>query len=169
MDKEIELLKRWLRRIKRKQLAHRLSAKRKGHYHLIMGIPVVIISAIVGLFAFSSIESDNKFFLIGTLSLLVSILSSLQTFLKFELKAKLHQDADIGYSEIRMDIEESLTFIHVSDKEEIKARCEKIRAKIENVNHHSPLISESIWKQVKLDPVLSPKMDEISTLTNTEA
>ena len=146
---EANLLTKWLRRVKRKQLAHRLAAKRKGNYHLLIGVPATVLAAVTGLFAFSASGVEDKYFIIGTLSILVSILTSLQTFLKFEIKAKNHQDADVGYGQIRHDIEEVLTFINAMDKKEIKAKCEKIRLKIENVNNHSPLIPETIWNKAR--------------------
>lgn len=153
---EKELLKKWLRRAKRRQLAHRLAAKKKQNYHLWVGLPAAIISAIVGIFAFSAFESQNKFFLIGTLSLVVSILTALQTFLKFDLKSKEHQNADIGYGQIRHDIEEALTFQEFVSKKDIKLKCEQIKLKIENVNNHSPLIPESIWSAATK---LTPRME----------
>ena len=143
------LLNKWLRRVKRKQLAHRLAAKEKGNNHLWIGVPATIISAITGLFAFSPDNIKGKFFIIGALSIIVAVLTSLQTFLKFEIKAKSHQDADIGYGQIRHDIEETLTFINSMENKELKSKCENIKLKIENVNNHSPLIPESIWNKAR--------------------
>tara|TARA_R110002049_G_scaffold240426_1_gene414199 strand:- start:2469 stop:2939 length:471 start_codon:yes stop_codon:yes gene_type:complete len=146
---EVKLLNKWLRRAKRQQLAHRLSSKKTGKNHLLIGVPATILSAVTSLFALSSPNSQSIFLLIGSFSLIVSILTSLQTFLKFDLKAKEHQNADIGYGEIRHSLEETLTFVDTFNQKELKTECEKIRTKIEYVNNHSPLISENTWSTAK--------------------
>lgn len=86
----------------------------KGHHcaasdckdlHLRLGIPTVIISALVGAAAFSKIASENSWvgFLAGGLSVVVAVLSAITTFLNPNEKQNAHLNAAHGFDKLNND------------------------------------------------------------------
>ncbi len=145
----VNLLLKWLRRVKRSQLAHRLSAKNAQSSHFQIGIPAIALSTIVGTSVFASFQVDlpGGKLLVGLLSMAAAVLTALQTFLRYDETARNHQKADVGYGEVRQSIEHRLAFpLSESGLEDF---CGLVREKIEKLNQESPLIDEKIWEKAK--------------------
>jgi len=67
------LLEDWHFRVTRAQFGHQISAEQTRGLHLLLGIPIVILTTIVGTGAFAAInETTNKFWKVaaGTVSIL---------------------------------------------------------------------------------------------------
>jgi hypothetical protein len=78
--------------------AHALAADRLSQWHFWLGVPVVILTTIVGTAAFAALSDLGKTtFLLtliaGVLSILAAILSALQTFLDFQGRSQKHSSA----------------------------------------------------------------------------
>jgi hypothetical protein len=78
--------------------AHALAADRLSQWHFWLGVPVVILTTIVGTSAFAALSDLAKTtfllaLLIGVLSILAAILSALQTFLDFQGRSQKHSSA----------------------------------------------------------------------------
>ena len=76
-----------------------------------LGIPVVILTTIVGTTVFSSIASSstNSIILLvvaGLLSVVAAVFSSLNTFLNYGELAERHRNASVKYGNLRREIEE---------------------------------------------------------------
>jgi hypothetical protein len=104
-----ELVLAWIRRARESQFAHYEQATRLRRGSTLLGIPVIIITAIVGTTVFSSIAqattSDNVKIVVGLLSVSASVLSSLQTFMKLSEKAEQHRVFGARYGGIRRKLE----------------------------------------------------------------
>lgn len=151
MEQEVvSLLQKWLRRVKRAQLAHRLSAKNAQLQHFRIGIPAIALSTIVGTSVFASFQVDLQEgkLILGLLSMGAAVLTALQTFLRYDESSRNHQQADVGYGEIRQSIEHRLVFPLAGDR--LEEFCTLIKERIEKLNKESPLIDEKIWKKAKL-------------------
>lgn len=78
---------------------HFEAAKFWGNFHLMIGVPVVILSTVAGASALS--QFDNSKTIAGLLSILVAALTSLITFLNPNEKAGVHQEAGNNYDALQ--------------------------------------------------------------------
>ena len=105
-----ELVLAWIRRTRESQFAHYVQATTFRRSAPILGIPIIIITAFVGTTIFSSIADDTSSttvkLAIGLLSVLATVLSSLQTFMKLPERAELHKSFGARYGAIRRKLEQ---------------------------------------------------------------
>lgn len=78
---------------------HFEAAKFWGNFHLFIGVPVVILSAIAGASALSQFDYSKA--IAGFLSILVAALTSLMTFLNPNEKSSVHQEAGNNYDALQ--------------------------------------------------------------------
>jgi hypothetical protein len=103
-----ELLDRNRLRAHRMARAQFLAGKRAESMHNLLGIPVVVLTAVVGTTIFSSLgSSPNRALVIaaGLISLLAAVLAALQTFLGFAQRAEKHRASGVAYSELKRDLD----------------------------------------------------------------
>ena len=96
-------------------------ADRMRRRHLLLGIPVVVLTTLVGTSAFASlskahgdsitflgVDPDVVLLVVGTISVLAAVLSSLQTFLRYATRAEGHRIAALRYETLRRDMATTL-------------------------------------------------------------
>ena len=137
-----ELLKNWHSRVYAAQTAYYEVAERFRRRNYQMGIPVVIVSSLVGTAVFADV--GNKW-LVGSVSILAAVLASLQTFLKFGENATLHGAAADWFAAIRRDIEEILA-LPPESRGKPKTCLDSIRGEMNKAGQKSPELSERLWK-----------------------
>ena len=143
-----ELLCDWRRRVYAAQAAYYGEAERLRRRNYQLGIPVVIVSSLVGTAVFSNWADDPRFkWLVGGVSILAAILASLQTFLKFGESATLHGAAADWFAAIRRDIEEVLA-LPLALRGSPKQCLDSIRHEMNKAGQKSPELSEKLWGQV---------------------
>jgi hypothetical protein len=138
------LLQDWHRRVYAAQTAYYEEAERLRRRNYQLGIPVVIISSLVGTAVFTDVE---KKWLVGSVSILAAILASLQTFLKFGESATLHGAAANWFSAIRRDIEQTLA-LPPNMRGRPKTCLDNVRQEINKAGQKSPELSEELWKRI---------------------
>nr|WP_312986608.1 SLATT domain-containing protein [Comamonas koreensis] len=145
----------WLRRARESQFSHYDAAKRLGHYGRIFGVPVIIITAIVGASAFASILADAvplyAKLIAGLCSLAATVLSSLQTFFKFSERSEKHRVFGAKFGAVRRELE----VLHVQDQ--IAATdLNAIRTKLDKLAEEAPDVEAAIFSlaKAKLDDTL---------------
>lgn len=106
------LLDQWHRGIRLWHIAH---AKAAAHFRWrgrLLGVPVVILTTIVGTSIFATISeqavSDTWKIAAGLMSGLAALLSALQTFLNYGVLAEKHNIASIAFGALRRDLERAL-------------------------------------------------------------
>jgi hypothetical protein len=106
------LLEDWHFRVTRAQFGHQLSADRTHIWHLLLGVPVVIFTTVVGTGAFAAINQETDDFwkvAAGTVSIVAAVLASMQTFFGFGERSDRHRIAATRYASTRRSIELALT------------------------------------------------------------
>src|SRR4051794_32317862 len=102
------LLSRWYIGVSRSQRAHFLVANHLTQLNRWLGVPVVILSSIVGTTVFATLEKEVAVGIkvaVGLTSVTAAVLSALQTFLGFAERAEKHRDSGSRYGTIRRKIE----------------------------------------------------------------
>lgn len=142
------LLCEWRRRVYAAQAAYYSEAERLRRRNYQLGIPVVIVSSLVGTAVFSNVADDPRYRLwVGSVSILAAILASLQTFLKFGESATLHGAAADWFAAIRRDIEEVLA-LPLEMRGSPKQCLDSIRQEMNKAGQKSPELSEKLWRTV---------------------
>lgn len=145
MDK-LKLINDWHRRSQESSFAHYEAASTLSKFHYYLGIPAVILSAVVGTTIFATLqESPNGpiQIAIGLLSMLTSSIVALQTFLRLDERASKHRSAGSSYGSIRRELQQ-IIYSYKGDTISDEMLSE-IREKFDKLAMDSPNISERIW------------------------
>ncbi len=124
-----KLLNDWYQRVRVTQLAHYRSSDYYGKRKFWLGIPAVIISAIVGTTVFATIQQKPDVWiqiLVGLASVIAALLTSLQTFLGYSERAERHRLAGAKYGALGRELEylRTLTSIEEDKIIDIKKRLD---------------------------------------------
>lgn len=141
------LLEEWLRRTRESQYGHYAAAKRLGYLNYGMGIPVVVMSTVVGTSVFASLRQQVDLRLqigVGLISVLAAVLAGLQTFLRFSEKAEKHRSAGAEYGAIARHIEESLSVPPGADG--LAKLLGELRSHMDTLAKEAPEIPSHVWK-----------------------
>jgi hypothetical protein len=138
------LLDEWHLRITTAQFGHQLQAERTRGWNLVLGIPVVAATTIVGTSAFAAINNSgtNAGWKVaaGILSILAAVLAAMQTFLGFGDRSERHRIAATRYAAIRRSIELALA------RRDTQA-IDRIRIDMDRIGGPSPQIGQKRWDQ----------------------
>lgn len=145
---DAELVLAWLRRARESQFFHYNAAKRLGRYGRVFGVPVIVITAIVGASAFASILSQTvplyAKLIVGLCSLVATVLSSLQTFFKFSERSEKHRIFGAKFGAVRRELET----LHI--QAQIKStELTAVRAKLDKLAEEAPDVDAAVFSREK--------------------
>lgn len=149
------LLEEWLFRIRRSQKAHYEAATYFERLNFWLGIPVIVLTTIVGSSVFISLQNDTNAymkFIVGTASIVAAILAGLQTFLRFSERSEQHRMCALKYGSIRRELELKLTF----PPDPIEPYLDDLRMRIDRFNDDSPTIPTAMWTKIDKHSKLGP-------------
>jgi hypothetical protein len=135
----LTLLEQWHNGIRIAQIAHSRAA---AHYKLLgrmLGVPVTILTLVVGTSIFVTLTSskdERVLLLVGVISMLAAVLSGLQTFLNYTELAVKHHAAGNKYGQLRRRAEEVMTF--TKDLGELQKTMADLRGDWEHLEEESP-------------------------------
>lgn len=167
-DDSIEdLYDSWYRRVAAAEHGHRVMADRMRRRHLLVGIPVVILTTLVGTSAFASIskahgdsitflgaDPDAVLIVVGSISVLAAVLSSLQTFLRYATRAEGHRIAALRYETLRRDMATTLALPREARGAPDRS-LDSVRNRMDRYAKESPTIGERTWERLAGDFHLS--------------
>ncbi|HEV2989856.1 MAG TPA: SLATT domain-containing protein [Candidatus Angelobacter sp.] len=141
------LLERWLGRARESQRGHYEAATRLENLNHWLGIPVVVMTTVVGTSVFASLQRQMDLHwqvLVGLISVLAAVLAGLQTFLRFSEKAEKHRAAGAAYGAIRREIEMILA-VPPADRNS-KELLDGLRIRIDTLAKEAPEIPARVWR-----------------------
>ena len=148
----------WHRRVAAAEYGHRLMSDRMRNRHLALGIPVVVLTTVVGTSVFASLQDANVptavAIAVGCLSLLAAVLSSVQTFMRYSLRSDGHRVAAIRYETLRRDMAEVLAMPRASRADPAR-ELDSVRARLDRYAKESPLIGQRLWEDLAVKFKLS--------------
>jgi hypothetical protein len=153
--KETELLSSWGRRVEAAKHAHYLLATRLRRRNLWLGIPAVVVSAVVGTSLFASLASETNDLppelrlSIGGLSVAAAALSAMQTFLRFAERSERHVQAGDWYASIKRKIDQT-GVLPPSERGDPKQVLSDLRKEMSQAGQTYPQVGEAIWHDVAL-------------------
>jgi len=157
----------WHRRVAAAERGHRLMADRLRRRHLLIGIPVVVLTTLIGTSAFASVnnarsdsittsgvDSDVVLLLVGSISVLAAVLSSLQTFLRYATRAESHRIAALRYETLRREMAKELT-VPREARGDPDRTLDSARQRMDRYSKESPNIGERQWSKLATEFHLS--------------
>jgi hypothetical protein len=151
-DDEIERLYRsWHRRVAAAESGHRVMADRLRRRSLLIGVPVVILTTLVGTGVFASLDEDSvpieARVAVGTISILAALLSSLQTFMKYSTRAEGHRIAAMRYESLRRDMSRDLALPRQARGDPTR-QLDSVAQRMDRYAKESPTIGEREWNRL---------------------
>lgn len=144
------ILEDWRKRTWASQVAHYRVASRLRRNHTLLGVPVVILSAVVGTSLFATLN-DAELALplrvtIGSISVVAAVLAAMQNFFGFAQLADKHVLAADWNAAIRRKIEQ-LQGLPREIREDPAKVLDALRKEMNTVSSQFPEIGESEWRR----------------------
>jgi len=138
-----QLLKSWRDELGVTMHTHYALSTKIRLLNYILGVPCIIIAMLVATYIFFTINQDVVLWvkmLFGLLTLLLAILASLQTFLKYSEQAENHRNASARYQALFNGIDQLLV-IPPKDEAALGIWCDKFRERWDELNLEAPNIA----------------------------
>lgn len=134
--------------------AHYIASDRYFKYHRFLGMPAVVIGALVGTAIFASLNGSPEVWvriLVGVFSLLSAALSALQTFLEFSQMAARHKVAAGKYQSIKRFIKVmKLKYPdNTACRQDWIADLQKLNQKLDVISEASPSIPDDCYDRAQ--------------------
>lgn len=145
-----EMIEEWHAGIRINVLSHYECSKVFENYHRLLGYPAVILSALAGTAFVSSLDGSSVRWeraIAILLSLAVTVLASLQTFLRYSERSEKHKKTATEFGKLRRELEQIIVLapaIEAIPKTEIEA----IRIKWGELSTHAPSIPNEIYTRM---------------------
>jgi hypothetical protein len=139
-DDKGDLLTMWQSRCDMVQAGHYRAASEFQRWHSLLGVPVVVLTTVVGSSIFATMSKDAVDLwiklLTGFFSILAAGLSAAQTFLRFGERGEKHRQAGVAYSALKREIEQMIAY----PESDVKACVNDIRKRWDTLNSDCPTI-----------------------------
>src|SRR5439155_23811219 len=128
------LLQSWHRRVAAAEAGHRLMAERMRRRYLMLGVPIIVLTTVVGTSVFASLQNakvpTTVRIVVGSISIIAAVLSSLQSFLRYGMRSEGHRIATIRYETLRRDISELLALPRQSRPDPVR-QLDSVRQRLD--------------------------------------
>lgn len=145
------LLRDWHNRAAAAAMAHYTLANRCRRRNVLLGVPVVVFSTVVGTSLFATLNEasvdSNVRLAIGTISVLAAVLAALQTFLRFAERAERHVLAADWYAAIRRGTAEVLA-LPPAARQPPTTYLPGVRKEMSKIGQQAPDIGAPVWAKV---------------------
>ena len=124
---------------------HSKSEKKYSHLNNILTIPSIILSTLAGVGTSAFGADKNINFLMGAISILVSILTTLNSYFMFAKRAELHRITSVSYSKLYLQISIELSLPR-NKRMSVKSFMKIVSDLIQRLNEIQPQIPDSVIK-----------------------
>jgi hypothetical protein len=146
----LKLLEDWDKRAAASSEAHYALAGRLAGRNIQLGLPVVVLTTIIGTSVFATLQQEvgtGWRIGIGVVSVLAAVLASVQTFLRFAERAEQHRAAAENWAAIRREIAQkrALHPEYLAARGDPQKYLDGLRKQIDQVSGQSPEMGEKTW------------------------
>ena len=143
-----QMLNAWHRRLSESQFAHYTACRKLTSANLILGVPVVALSALVAAAMLATYEralTEPMRITFGCITLAVALMASLQTFLRFAERAERHRVVAARYGSIKRRAEQLLVAGGVASEADIS----DLREQTDRLTEEAPQINQYVIKAIR--------------------
>ena len=146
----LKLLEDWDNRAAASSDAHYALAGRLAGRNIQLGVPVVVLTTIIGTSVFATLQKEvgtGFRIAIGVVSVLAAVLASVQTFLRFAERSAQHRAAAENWAAIRREIAQkrALHPEYVAARGDPQKYLDGLRRRFDQVSAQSPEMGEKTW------------------------
>ena len=146
----LKLLEDWDKRAAASSETHYALAGRLAGRNIQLGVPVVVLTTIVGTSVFATLQEEVTTtwrIAVGTISVIAAVLASVQTFLRFAERAEQHRAAAENWAAIRREIAQkrALHPEYLAARGDPQKYLDELRKRIDQVSAQSPEMGEKAW------------------------
>jgi len=147
-----ELYTGWHRRVVAVEEGHHRMADRLNRRSIGLGLPVVVLSTLVGTTAFASLQKAEHIdawikIAVGSVGVIAAILASAQTFLGYAKRSERHRIASIRYESLRRDMAQQMA-LPPGVRSDANQELNSVRARMEKYGKESPAVPERLWSHL---------------------
>ncbi|MCZ2857241.1 SLATT domain-containing protein [Blastococcus sp. VKM Ac-2987] len=141
---------------RRRDRAHYRMALRMDRQERLLGVPVILLSTIVGTTIFATLQDEASAgwrIATGSLSVMAAALAALQTFFNFGGEAQRHAAAASGYARAwrHMWLFETRYKDGRRSRDAALEEFASLLGEIDELEEHAPRISTKVWQKVKAE------------------
>jgi len=144
---ERAILQQWMGSLDLAQNAHYTTATHYEKRHYQIGVPVVVMSTVVGTTVLTTLSGPHQGSVVGILTAVVSIsaavLSAIQTFFGYSVRAERHRSAAGQFGILKRKVERLLNF--PTDEREFKRLVLELVRTWDELSKASPVVPQAIW------------------------
>jgi hypothetical protein len=167
-EEVIAVLDGWLVHSHKGRDRHDRAARRADGYRYVLGVPVVVLSAVVGTSVITDLQETVEWgiYLVGLLAIAAASLAGIQTSFNYPERAEKHRIAGVKYKAIIREIEETLSEIlqylskvgketpigkfKIDDKEiDIHIYLSDLRIRLDRLEEETPVVPQGIYNQIE--------------------
>jgi hypothetical protein len=145
------LLEDWRRRAAAAKECHYRSATALRRAHAFLGVPVVVLTAVVGTSVFATLSdatiSTGLRVAVGAISVGAAVLAGLQTFFRFAERAERHVIAADWYAALYRETSQ-VRAMPPSLRGAPKECLDRLRKEMSKIGQQAPEIPEGLWQAV---------------------
>jgi hypothetical protein len=132
--------------------AHNLAAERAARGQALLGVPLVVVTALLSTALFASLSESRSVgwrLSAAILAAIATVLSAFQAYLKFGERSEQHRTASAAYGQQRRELEMFLLRLsNVSQDPAVAlADLENLMIKFQPLADRSPRISDSLYQK----------------------
>ncbi|MFY9824027.1 MAG: SLATT domain-containing protein [Thermoanaerobaculia bacterium] len=147
---ERAILKQWMGSLDLAQTAHYKTATQYESRHYQIGVPVVVMSTVVGTTVFTSLDGSHQGSLaisisVAVVSISAAVLAAIQTFFGYSVRAERHRVAAGRFGVLKRKIERILHF--PMDEKEFKRLVLELVRDWDELSKASPVVPQAIWER----------------------
>lgn len=124
---------------------HSQCEKRYTYFNNYLAIPSIILSTITGAGSIGFNDIQNVSFIMGAISIFVSIISTLNSFFSFAKRAESHRITAISYSKLYLQINIELALPR-DKRMKVKEFMKNVSEQIQRLNEIQPQLADAIIK-----------------------
>lgn len=147
----LTLLQHWRINCFRSQIANYDAAGYYSKMHYWLGVPTVILSAVVGTSVFATLGTEVKSIIqiaVGSISVLAATLAALQTFMNWDERATNCRTAAAEYGAVKRKIDQTLAAIPIGECVNDET-INEIRKQMDELSQKSYGVPDFIWARAR--------------------
>jgi conflict system pore-forming effector with SLATT domain len=148
MDPEVrKQLIVWQGRVNESRAVHYETAKQYERRDLLLGVPVVMLTTLVGTSVFAALGQSVHLWAqiaVGLCSVVAAVLAGLQTFLRFAERAEKHRMVAVRYGALNRKIEALLALGGDLPRDQVLGLCKRI----DDLSAEAPSTPNWVWELV---------------------
>lgn len=122
---------------------HNRSEKRYSYLNNYLALPTIVLSTITGVGTASWGNEPNINYLMASFSIMVSVISTLNSYFSFAKKAEAHRITAISYSKLYLQISIELSLPRVK-RMRVKDFLKSVSEQIQRLNEISPAVPDAV-------------------------